>query len=98
MERFAREDVRWVLERYGIHSARRRTTTDQTEEMILIDAEDYNKTPIHELTLALMDVLPHKKVWVAILGDRSSPRPYGVPVPVDQVVVTEQDLRDTEPI
>ena len=98
MERFAREDVRWVLERYGIHSARRRTTTDQTEEMILIDAEDYNKTPIYELTLALMDVLPHKKVWVVPLGRWPGPRPYGEPVPVDQVVVTEQDLRDTEPI
>lgn len=70
MERFAREDVREVLERYGIHSARRATTADATEEVVLLDAADYNKAPIEELTLALMDVLPHVKVWIAPVNDR----------------------------
>lgn len=64
MEKFAREDVRQILERYGIQTARRATTTDDTEEVVILDAHDYRSAPIEELTLALMDVLPHVKVWV----------------------------------
>ena len=70
IERFAREDVREVLERYGIHAARRATTTDATEEVVLLNADEYKKTQIEELTLALMDVLPHVKVWVAPVSER----------------------------
>jgi len=70
MERSAREDVREVLRRFGIGSARRASTTDATEEVILLAPADAEVIDADELTLALMNVLPHKKVWVTADGPR----------------------------
>ncbi len=42
---------------------------------MLLDADDYKKTPIDDLTQALMDVLPHVKVWVAPVSKRWSSEP-----------------------
>lgn len=64
MERFAREDVREVLARFGVTQASRATTTDSTEEVILLAAADFAAVDVQALTLALMDTLPHTKVWV----------------------------------
>jgi len=64
MERFAREDVLAALARFGVTRASRATTTDSTEEVILLAKADFESVDVRELTLALMDVLPHKKVWV----------------------------------
>jgi hypothetical protein len=65
MERFAREDVLQVLGRYGVTSARRATGTDESEEIILLGESIYKGVDIDGLTRALMEVLPHVKVWVA---------------------------------
>jgi hypothetical protein len=63
-DRMAREDVREVLAGAGVHDARRATSTDPTEEVILLQEEDYRRVDVEALTRALMDVLPHVKVWV----------------------------------
>jgi len=68
-ERFASQDVLAVLERFGISHARRSTNSDDTEEVILIDPKKYEEVEVRELTLALMEVLPHRKLWVAPLSD-----------------------------
>jgi hypothetical protein len=65
MERFAREDVLEVLERYGVTSARRAADTDESEEVILLSESVYKEVDVDGLTRALMEVLPHVKVWVA---------------------------------
>jgi hypothetical protein len=75
MGRFAREDVRGVLERFGIDAASRATTTDSTEAVILLAKEDFDRVDVRALTLALMDVLPHMKVWVAEAHPRWSSEP-----------------------
>jgi hypothetical protein len=64
MGRFAREDVRAVLARFGIAVASRATTTDSTEEVVLLAQRDYASVDVSKFTLALMEVLPHTKVWV----------------------------------
>jgi hypothetical protein len=65
MERFAREDVLEVLRKHGVTSARRAADTDESEEIILLSANDYAEVDVDRLTRDLMDVLPHMKVWVA---------------------------------
>ncbi len=70
MERFAREDVREVLGRYGISDARRAADTDETEEVVLLNEAVYRQVDVDGLTRALMEVLPHMKVWVAPDGPR----------------------------
>jgi hypothetical protein len=64
MGRFAREDVLAVLSRFGIAAGARATTTDSSEEVILLAKPDFESVDVRELTLALMDALPHTKVWV----------------------------------
>jgi hypothetical protein len=75
MDRFAREDVMEVLGRYGIGAARRAADTDGSEEIILVSESIYKQVDVDGLTRALMDVLPHKKVWVAPDGPRWSSEP-----------------------
>lgn len=70
MERFAREDVLATLARFGVTRASRATTTDSTEEVILLARSDVESVDVRALTLALMEVLPHKKVWVLEEGPR----------------------------
>lgn len=70
MERFAREDVLAALARFGVAGASRATTTDSSEEVILLAKADLESVDVQELTLALMDVLPHMKVWVVEEGPR----------------------------
>lgn len=65
MEGFAREDVRAVLASFGVSHASRATTTDSSEEVILLAKSDFAAVDVRALTLALMDILPHTKVWVA---------------------------------
>lgn len=65
MDEVARSDVRTVLrDRFGIVQARRATDTDSTEEILLLTAEDFLGIDEAAVTLAIMDVLPHVKVWV----------------------------------
>ena len=61
MENFAQEDVREVLERYGVTSARRASDTDESEEVILVSEETSRTVNVDALTRALIDVLPHKE-------------------------------------
>ena len=75
MECFAREDIREVLESYGINSARRATTTDESEEVVLLEPVDYKKVEVRTLTLAIMEVLPQVKVWVTLMNDRWETEP-----------------------
>lgn len=65
MDRVAREDVMRILSRYGIGAARRAADADDSEEIILVSPSLYEQVDIDGLTRALMDVLPHVKVWVA---------------------------------
>jgi len=76
MDRFAREDVRAVLRRFGMGSARRAPDSDDTEEVILLAESDYQKVDVDALTTALIDVLPHKKIWVT----KDNPRWVGEPL------------------
>lgn len=64
MGRLAREDVHAVLSRFGIAEASRAITIDPTEEIILLAQQDFDSVDVRGLTLGLMDVLPHVKVWV----------------------------------
>jgi hypothetical protein len=64
MERFAREDVRDVLARFGVLTARRAVDTDASEEVLLLRPEDFSSIEPDEVALAVMAVLPHTKVWV----------------------------------
>ena len=68
METFAREDVREVLASYGISAARTALDTDETEEIVLLDEAVYGRVDVDRLTQALMEVLPHTKVWVVPNG------------------------------
>lgn len=64
MGRFAREDIRLVLTGFGIVSARRALGTGEDEEILLIAKADFERTDNTAVTSAVMDVLPHVKVWV----------------------------------
>jgi hypothetical protein len=75
MDRFAREDVRRVLSRYGIGTARRAADADGSEEIILVSQSVYEQVDVDGLTRALMEVLPHAKVWVAPDNPRWSSEP-----------------------
>jgi hypothetical protein len=70
MERFAREDALGALARFGVAQTSRATTTDSTEELILLAKADYESLDVQALTLSLMDVLPHTKGWVIAAGPR----------------------------
>jgi hypothetical protein len=72
MDRFAREDVMEVLGRFGVSAARRAAGTDSSEEIILVSEDVFKHLDADGLTRALMDVLPHVKVWVAPDGPRWS--------------------------
>ena len=75
MDRFAREDVMGVLNQYGITAARRAADADGSEEIILLSQDVYDQVDVDGLTRALMDVLPHVKVWVAPDHTRWSSEP-----------------------
>ena len=79
MEILAREDVLSVLKSFGVARACRATTVDETEEVIFISAEDFSALETNnrrdDLTLALMDVLPHQKVWLAAEHPRWTTEP-----------------------
>ena len=62
--RFAREDVLPVLASFGITSAERATGTGVDEEIILLRHDDFARIDVRAVTVALMGVLPHVKVWV----------------------------------
>jgi hypothetical protein len=69
MERFEKEDVLSVLASFHISSASRASDTDSTEEIILLSSKDWARlNDVELLTRALMEVLPHKKVWVTELS------------------------------
>jgi hypothetical protein len=70
MERFARQDVLAVLARFGIEGVRRAVPTDSTEEVFLVSADDFARIDPDAVSLALMEVLTHRKVWVAQDGPR----------------------------
>ena len=59
-----------VLERFGITSARRATSVDATEEVIILSVVEFAEFDVPTLTAALYEVLPHTKVWVAPASDR----------------------------
>ena len=56
--------VRSILVGFGIASARRVTGTDPTEEVLLLGASEFAKVDAAVVELAVMDALPHTKVWV----------------------------------
>lgn len=62
--RFAREDVRAVLARFGVASAKRAISRDPTEEVILLAPKDFARVEPAEVAVALMIVMPHTKIWV----------------------------------
>ena len=64
MDPLDRENVRAVLARFDVLSAQRATDTDSSEEVILVQAEDFARIDPGEVTVAIMDVLPSTKVWV----------------------------------
>lgn len=60
----ARKDIRTVLARFGISSARRAVDTDATEEVILLSPDDFVRIDPREVTIAVMGVVPHTKVLI----------------------------------
>jgi hypothetical protein len=75
MERFAREDVWEVLRQFGVTHATRATTTDPTEEVIILAERDFESVDVTALTTASMEALPHTKVWVVKEHPRWSSEP-----------------------
>lgn len=75
MDRFTPEDIWAVLHNHNIKAARRATPLDNTEEVILLDPETYARIDVKAVTLAMMDVLPHIKVWFAPDGPRWESEP-----------------------
>ena len=67
---FAREDIWAVLHEFGITSATRAIPLDPTEEVIVVPPEQLEGVDERDLALALMRVLPGRKVWVAPEGPR----------------------------
>jgi hypothetical protein len=65
MDGFARQDVMQILSRHRISAAWRVADADGSEEMILVSPGVYEQVDVDGLSRALMDVLPHLKVWVA---------------------------------
>ena len=53
-----------LRDRFGLVRVRRASDTDETEEILLLDAEDFAQVSEAAVTSAVMDVLPHVKVWV----------------------------------
>jgi hypothetical protein len=53
-----------ILANFKVTNAERSIGADATEEVFLISQADFDSVDVHSLTLALMNVLPHKKVWV----------------------------------
>jgi hypothetical protein len=68
LDQLARRDVREVLKRFGVENARRATSSDPTEEVFLLGQPDYDRSDPEEITIALMEVFPHTKVWVVADG------------------------------
>ena len=64
LDPLARQSVRSVLARFGILSARRAVDTDSSEEVILVQSDVIASVDASQVALAIMDVLPHTKVWV----------------------------------
>jgi hypothetical protein len=64
VKQFAREAVRDVLRQFGVQECRRAKPADPTEEVFLLPPECFAAADAHALTIALMEVLPHTKVWV----------------------------------
>jgi hypothetical protein len=68
LEPFARRDVRQVLKRFGIENARRATPRDPTEEVFMLGQVEYDRIDPDVVATALMEVLPHTKIWVVADG------------------------------
>jgi hypothetical protein len=64
MSEFAREDVLAVLASFGIAAARRVVGTDRSEEVIMLRSRDFRHIEPSAVAMAVMNVLPHTKVWV----------------------------------
>jgi hypothetical protein len=64
MNRLARADVREVLAGFGIAAARRAVGTDASEEVLLVTPGDFEAIDAERVALAVMEVLPHTKVWI----------------------------------
>lgn len=65
MEPFPREDVLGVLGGFGITGVRRAEPSDDAaEEVVLVPPELLSSLDVDQLTLAVMKVIPHTKVWV----------------------------------
>jgi hypothetical protein len=75
MEQFAREDVLAVFRRFGVVAVRRAADVDEDEEIFLLVENDIASPELTTLTLELMEVLPHKKVWVTADGPRWKSEP-----------------------
>lgn len=58
------EQIRDVLLEFGISRASRAVATDSSEEIILLERTEFAEVDDRALTVALMTVLPHTKVWV----------------------------------
>lgn len=70
MERLARRDVLAALARFGIEGVRRAIPIDPTKEVFLVSSDDFARIDSDAVCLALVDVLPHTKVFVAQDGPR----------------------------
>jgi hypothetical protein len=65
VEPFPRREVLTILAMYGIADARRaKQQGNETEEVILVSPEAFQRIDEREVSLALRRVIPHTKVWV----------------------------------
>ncbi len=64
MDDLTRKDVHTVLGEFGLAAAGRAVGTDASEEVIPLSAEDFARVDPDAVARALMEVLPHTKVWV----------------------------------
>ena len=64
MESFPRKDVLAAFAQIGVTNVRRASPVDPGEEVFLLSADDFGRIDAQSATVAVMDVLPHTKVWI----------------------------------
>jgi hypothetical protein len=66
-----REAAESILREWRVTRAWYSTLTDESEDVFFVSAEDYDHESIGDLTLELMQVLPHRKIWVTRWSEQS---------------------------
>jgi hypothetical protein len=70
MNVFSLRAIKAVMNEHGVVASRRAQPIDPTEEVFLLDHEDFQRVDEDWLVRDLMIALPHNKVWVVEDGPK----------------------------